>query len=80
MADYIEISGKKHQISDRNDFYKDGKFTGRFCPRCGPGIKLAAHKDRVTCGKCGYSEKQVKKEEPSKQEVPIEVKKEEPKE
>jgi len=26
------------------------------CPKCGPGTFLAAHKDRSTCGKCGYSE------------------------
>jgi ubiquitin-small subunit ribosomal protein S27Ae len=29
----------------------------RFCPKCGPGIFLAMHKDRKTCGKCGYSER-----------------------
>lgn len=62
MADYIDISGKKHQISDRVDHYDGGKFKGKFCPRCGPGVKLAQHKDRVTCGRCGYSEKQMKKE------------------
>lgn len=28
----------------------------RFCPRCGPGIVLAEHPDRVACGKCGYTE------------------------
>ena len=28
------------------------------CPKCGPGIYLALHKnpDRKTCGKCGYTE------------------------
>ena len=26
-----------------------------FCPKCGPGIFLAKHKDRKTCGKCGYT-------------------------
>ncbi|MCL2317972.1 MAG: 30S ribosomal protein S27ae [Methanomassiliicoccaceae archaeon] len=26
------------------------------CPKCGPGIFMAAHKDRVSCGKCGYTE------------------------
>jgi len=41
--------------------YKDGKHIGRFCPRCGPGVTLAQHKDRVTCGKCKYSEFIVKK-------------------
>ncbi|HVN73369.1 MAG TPA: 30S ribosomal protein S27ae [Methanoregula sp.] len=28
----------------------------KFCPRCGPGIIMAEHKDRVACGKCGYTE------------------------
>ena len=32
------------------------------CPKCGPGIFLAQHKDRVTCGKCGYMEKVSKKQ------------------
>jgi len=27
------------------------------CPKCGPGVFLASHKDRMTCGKCGYMEK-----------------------
>lgn len=30
--------------------------SGKFCPRCGPGNFLAQHKDRITCGKCGYGE------------------------
>lgn len=30
---------------------------GKHCPKCGPGVKLAAHKDRLSCGKCGYYEK-----------------------
>ena len=25
------------------------------CPRCGKGVFLAEHTDRVTCGKCGYT-------------------------
>lgn len=28
----------------------------KFCPKCGPGVFLAIHKDRVSCGKCGYTE------------------------
>ena len=27
------------------------------CPKCGSGFLMAAHKDRRTCGKCGYTEK-----------------------
>ena len=30
--------------------------TNRECPRCGKGIFMADHKDRYTCGKCGYTE------------------------
>jgi small subunit ribosomal protein S27Ae len=26
------------------------------CPKCGKDSYLAAHKDRLTCGKCGYVE------------------------
>ena len=26
------------------------------CPKCGPGVFLAKHKDRVSCGRCGYTE------------------------
>jgi len=28
----------------------------RHCPRCGPGVFLATHSDRVSCGKCGFTE------------------------
>jgi small subunit ribosomal protein S27Ae len=37
---------------------KEGKVTrkGQTCPRCGDGVFMAAHKDRVSCGKCGYTE------------------------
>jgi len=27
------------------------------CPKCGPGFFLANHKDRKSCGRCGYMEK-----------------------
>ena len=28
----------------------------RFCPKCGPGVFMADHGDRYSCGKCGYTE------------------------
>lgn len=28
----------------------------KFCPKCGPGVFMANHKDRHACGKCGYAE------------------------
>ncbi len=30
--------------------------THKSCPKCGPGIFLAEHADRRSCGHCGYSE------------------------
>ncbi|RLI95742.1 MAG: 30S ribosomal protein S27ae [Candidatus Altiarchaeales archaeon] len=36
----------------------DGKIKrkNKICPKCGDGIFMAHHKDRDTCGKCGYTE------------------------
>jgi small subunit ribosomal protein S27Ae len=31
------------------------------CPKCGMGIFLAEHKNRYSCGKCGYTEFKSKK-------------------
>jgi len=28
----------------------------KFCPRCGRGVFLAVHPDRLYCGRCGYTE------------------------
>lgn len=34
------------------------------CPKCGPGVFMAEHKNRQHCGKCGYTKmKGDKKEE-----------------
>ena len=30
--------------------------THKSCPKCGAGTYLAEHKDRRSCGRCGYSE------------------------
>jgi len=32
------------------------KRKNKTCPKCGKGIYLAKHSNRLTCGKCGYSE------------------------
>ena len=46
-------------------FYKiDGNSIERIkrdCPRCGKGVFMAVHKDRLTCGKCGFTEFNKKK-------------------
>ncbi|HID74003.1 MAG TPA: 30S ribosomal protein S27ae [Thermoplasmata archaeon] len=40
-------------------FYKLGDGVERLkkeCPKCGPGVFLAEHPDRLSCGACGYTE------------------------
>lgn len=37
----------------------------RDCPRCGKAVFMAEHKDRYTCGKCGFTEF-IHKEQPMK--------------
>lgn len=55
---------KKIQIWNKYEVSgKEVKRKGESCPRCGTGTFLANHKNRKTCGKCGYSESMVKKEE-----------------
>lgn len=44
----------------KRTFYKiDGTRIDRLrqsCPKCGPGVFLAKHQDRISCGRCGYTE------------------------
>ena len=58
-----EKKGKKpHKNKPTSKKYSLYKLSGgsvekaRSCPRCGPGIFLATHKDRLVCGKCKYTE------------------------
>ncbi len=54
----------KHKSSKKWELYtvsEDKVERGRpFCPRCGPGVFMADHGDRYSCGKCGYT---IKKEQ-----------------
>lgn len=43
---------KAYQISGNTLTRKN-----RFCPKCGTGVFMASHRDRNTCGACGYMEK-----------------------
>ena len=51
---------KNHKPSQRWKAYKVSgdklERTRKSCPKCGPGMFMAQHKDRITCGKCGYTE------------------------
>ncbi len=40
----------------RYKLYQSGKAKNRSCPKCGPGIFMANHKNRTSCGKCSYTE------------------------
>jgi len=40
----------------------------KHCPKCGPGVFLARHKNRDSCGKCGYTEFKGKQEKQIKNE------------
>ena len=40
------------------------------CPKCGPGVFLGKHKDRIVCGKCRYAEIGMKEVTESKDSEP----------
>ena len=41
--------------------YEGSKPKNKSCPKCGKGVFMAKHADRLTCGKCGYTEFESKK-------------------
>ena len=51
---------KKKGTVPKRDAYElsGGKVTRKkpACPKCGPGVFMASHADRTSCGKCGYTE------------------------
>ncbi len=49
----------------------------RSCPKCGAGVLMAEHNNRLNCGKCGYTEFKNKTAE-TKEEKPAETMKEKP--
>jgi small subunit ribosomal protein S27Ae len=55
-----EAKKEKGTAGLKRTFYKidDGRITRirANCPKCGPGVFLARHADRVSCGRCGYTE------------------------
>ncbi len=54
----------KRKIKNKTPSKKSSKYKlagdkltkGKSCPKCGPGVFLGEHKDRSTCGSCGYTE------------------------
>ncbi|MCD5409971.1 MAG: 30S ribosomal protein S27ae [Methanocellales archaeon] len=39
------------------------------CPRCGDGVFLAEHSDRLSCGRCSYTQFKSQKPEDSSNEA-----------
>ena len=64
MAIKSKIKGKKkHKNKPTSKKYTKYKVEGdkiiskgKSCPRCGPGVFLGKHKNRLYCGKCKYTE------------------------
>lgn len=50
----------------------------KFCPRCGEGVFMAEHKNRFSCGSCGYTEWKEKKVEEKPAKKPAEKSVEKP--
>jgi small subunit ribosomal protein S27Ae len=59
MADK-KADGSKGEVSVYKFYKTEGENkiirSKRDCPRCGKGVFMAEHKDRFTCGKCGFTE------------------------
>jgi len=60
MADDKKPAKPKTPRKAKKDCYKlEGDKltrTKKHCPKCGPGVFMAEHANRVSCGKCGYTE------------------------
>jgi len=60
MADKEKQPKAKTPRIAKKDCYKveGGKVTRtrKHCPKCGPGVFMGEHANRVSCGKCGYTE------------------------
>ena len=56
------MAKKKKKNKKPSEKWKKYKTTGKnlerakTCPKCGVGVFLGVHKDRLHCGTCGYTE------------------------
>ena len=54
------MAGKKGSSPSVYKYYNvkgdKAEKTKKECSRCGKGVFMSEHKDRRTCGKCGYTE------------------------
>ena len=54
MTDGPNSSGKHARYSVDGDVLTRNR---DFCPKCGPGVFLAIHSNRTSCGRCGWTKK-----------------------
>ena len=47
---------KNRKVVKTHAMYESGKLKKKTCPKCGAGVFMAEHKNRIACGKCGYTE------------------------
>lgn len=47
---------KNRKVVKMNAVYENGKAKRKSCPKCGSGVFMGEHKNRTSCGKCGYTE------------------------
>jgi small subunit ribosomal protein S27Ae len=64
MAEAKSAAPKKNPRSHKRYEIKGEVLTrkNKSCPKCGKGFLLANHKDRLSCGRCHYTEFTGKKE------------------
>ncbi|MBT4022150.1 30S ribosomal protein S27ae [archaeon] len=47
---------KNRRVVKPHESYEGGKVKKQSCPKCGPGVFMAEHGNRKSCGKCGFTE------------------------
>jgi len=57
MAKEQKKPKKTSKVQDNYEAGAELKRKNKFCPKCGNGVFLAQHKNRLSCGKCHYMEK-----------------------
>lgn len=58
-AKAAKAAPKKKSVSKKDAYKVTDNKAERIkptCPKCGAGVFMAVHKDRSSCGKCGYTE------------------------
>ena len=62
MGEETKAGGKKRNYKKKHAYYDvkgdKAERKNKNCPKCGPAVFLAKHSDRLSCGRCGYTEKQ----------------------